>query len=176
MNSYLYHYGILGQKWGVRRYQNYDGSYTQRGLERYKKARSNYETAKDTLSSTKAAYKSGNATKQSYTEAKVNVKKAKKSMDTAYSKLKTDKMADQGKQLYKSGKTITDNKKKLEISEGVIAVGSLVTGYLVNEKTGNMKVAGISTAAVSAGGTAVNALLGLKTESDNKKLRAYYAH
>lgn len=24
----LAHYGIKGMKWGVRRYQNYDGSYT----------------------------------------------------------------------------------------------------------------------------------------------------
>lgn len=31
----LYHHGILGQKWGVRRYQNYNGSYTQAGLKRY---------------------------------------------------------------------------------------------------------------------------------------------
>lgn len=30
----LYHYGIKGQKWGVRRYQNEDGTYTSEGLER----------------------------------------------------------------------------------------------------------------------------------------------
>ena len=27
----LYHHGILGQRWGVRRYQNPDGSYTEAG-------------------------------------------------------------------------------------------------------------------------------------------------
>ena len=32
--SELYHYGIKGQKWGVRRYQNEDGSYTSEGLDR----------------------------------------------------------------------------------------------------------------------------------------------
>lgn len=31
----LYHHGIQGQKWGVRRFQNEDGSYTEAGLKRY---------------------------------------------------------------------------------------------------------------------------------------------
>ena len=30
----LYHYGIKGQRWGVRRYQNEDGTYTSEGKER----------------------------------------------------------------------------------------------------------------------------------------------
>lgn len=31
----LYHYGIKGQKWGIRRYQNEDGSLTEEGRRRY---------------------------------------------------------------------------------------------------------------------------------------------
>ena len=31
----LEHHGILGQKWGVRRFQNEDGSYTSAGRKRY---------------------------------------------------------------------------------------------------------------------------------------------
>ena len=31
----LYHHGIKGQKWGVRRYQNPDGSLTPEGIRRY---------------------------------------------------------------------------------------------------------------------------------------------
>lgn len=31
----LYHHGILGQKWGVRRFQNKDGSLTSAGKKRY---------------------------------------------------------------------------------------------------------------------------------------------
>lgn len=33
-NVYLAHHGIKGQKWGVRRYQNKDGSYTDEGRRR----------------------------------------------------------------------------------------------------------------------------------------------
>ena len=35
--SELYHHGIKGQKWGVRRYQNKDGQLTSAGKERYGK-------------------------------------------------------------------------------------------------------------------------------------------
>lgn len=35
--SVLIHYGILGQKWGVRRYQNEDGSLTPKGRARLEK-------------------------------------------------------------------------------------------------------------------------------------------
>lgn len=35
MNNELYHYGIKGQKWGVRRYQNKDGTLTPAGKKKY---------------------------------------------------------------------------------------------------------------------------------------------
>ena len=34
-NDYLMHHGVKGQKWGIRRYQNPDGSLTPEGLKRY---------------------------------------------------------------------------------------------------------------------------------------------
>lgn len=34
-NEELYHHGVKGMKWGVRRYQNKDGSLTPSGKKRY---------------------------------------------------------------------------------------------------------------------------------------------
>jgi len=44
----LYHHGIKGQKWGVRRFQNEDGSLTSAGRQRYKMSEAG-EKAKNEL-------------------------------------------------------------------------------------------------------------------------------
>lgn len=67
----LYHHGIKGQKWGVRRYQNKDGSLTDVGKDRYvrkrdvKQARDEMKVARHTPEY-KAAKIKYDMTKRSY--------------------------------------------------------------------------------------------------------------
>ena len=172
----LYHYGVKGMKWGVRRYQNFDGSYTKRGLARYQKAQDNYDSAKETVRKTKQAYKSGTATKEQYRSARRQMKENKRALDRSYSKLKTDKMADQGKELYKKGKRIRGNLRVNAIAQVGVVLGSRVVNQVLQSSLSDKRVASLAGAAIAVGGTAVNAIIAGKTISENRKLGAYYAH
>lgn len=44
--GYISHHGIKGQKWGIRRYQNENGSYTSEGLKRKRNEYSRTDTSR----------------------------------------------------------------------------------------------------------------------------------
>lgn len=62
--SDLQHHGIKGQKWGVRRFQNSDGSLTAAGRKRY-----STDDYKNTLDKVKQADKTLNTVKKAINEA-----------------------------------------------------------------------------------------------------------
>lgn len=78
----LYHHGIKGQKWGIRRYQNEDGTYTEAGKKRRAPLKTRLDAKKDAKEYARAKmyYGEGAGTRRKLIKAKVN----QKSKDEAY--------------------------------------------------------------------------------------------
>lgn len=72
--NYLAHHGIKGQKWGIRRYENPDGSLTEAGKARYGRSqrRSFRKSSNEAYRNAKSLVRSGKITKDSkqFTNAK----------------------------------------------------------------------------------------------------------
>lgn len=167
----LYHYGVPGMKWGVRRYQNYDGSYTKAGMKRFNESLKTYDKENNRYKTLK---KSG-ADKSKITNARVAKVKAERRLKNDYKQLSKDKLADKGKIEYSKGKTIRNNKKVTKIlsTAGGMALG--MAKYTYDTKSASATTINILT---GIGATAITAaaVKEARDYSTNKKLRAYYNH
>ena len=170
-NNELCHYGVLGMKWGKRKFQERGGSYTKKGLKVFENKMNKYESANQKVKSLK---KSGN--KDEYRLAKGERRSAKNDLNKSYKQLKADYRADKGKRLYQNGKTITENAAAHGYAEAAVLIGSRIAQRMIARHVGNYKVANLASNAIAIGGTAVNAILAAKTYTQNKNLRAYYSH
>ena len=68
-NTELYHFGIKGQKWGVRRYQKKDGSLTNAGKKRYNDDNSNEPKKSNHRTRLEESYRSKGMTQRQAEEA-----------------------------------------------------------------------------------------------------------
>lgn len=139
----LYHYGIKGQKWGIRRFENPDGTLTEEGKERYNRkleemARKDAQRQSDA----NAAYGTGAGTrhklldkelkeKMKNPEYKKRFENASKNVDVGKSLKRAESLHrhsgsfERGQRLADSGRTV---KKTVIKSVGDLAVTAVAAG------------------------------------------------
>ena len=141
-NAQLYHWGIKGMKWGVRRFQNSDGSLTAAGRKRYSDGDSS-----DTDSSTQKGVSTTRKTSSSSTEAEPSKPKSISEMSDAELRSAVARM--QLEQQYKSllpreEKTVSAGQKFLKAVGNTVgpAIGeaskTLIKDYMI--KAGKEKL------------------------------------
>ena len=100
----LYHHGVKGQRWGVRRYQNKDGSLTSYGKKRYAKELAKLEAEKKRVR------------QQEQTAKKMKkLDDMRKDIDERKKALKTDETPEPTKQ--PKAQTTTQKRKLSELSD-----------------------------------------------------------
>lgn len=135
----LSHHGIRGQKWGVRRFQNANGTYTAAGRKRYgmdldvnDKSRTNIAKIRKgealrRLDVAKENAKSGKGSAYNVADLKRRVRSAKR-ME------KQMKSIDKGAERYAKGETITGNRVKTYMAATAATGASWIAANYLNTR------------------------------------------
>ena len=146
----LYHYGIKGQKWGIRKYRNEDGTLTQEGKEKYGSIAREY---------------------------RLDQKKRDTDMYGRFAAKRIDKRTLEGDQVSGARSKEVGRINSFRRASGVVGIagqvaggiGGAIGGYIASKKVanlllvkgyGNTKVPEVASYAVAAGSAAVGSILG----------------
>lgn len=134
----LVHHGILNMKWGIRRFQNKDGSLTEAGKKRYRKNNPGNEeerlvkskrrvdtvsgyirTANSSIQQTNKRIQNVKANNQQEAETKENVKKIagiSSEYDSAINRISKRREKQLGSEIAKEAKTLSDEELKKRVN------------------------------------------------------------
>ena len=148
--GYLSHHGVKGQKWGIRRYQNANGTLTSEGKRRYL----NVKSFSDLKKASKEIYK------QSYSEYKERNPEATKNQKRSYKKDLNKMVRDiENRYIAKNYKYFKPSKDNVEntVLDIIGIVGGLATDF-----GGIFMATPIGLGTMAAGLTASSLTLGAK--------------
>lgn len=193
-DQYLAHHGILGMHWGVRRFQNPDGSLTPAGERRYDVDGSKISKRKQRKAFAKAQQRTADYINNEYIH-KLNSKKLsteehnkrfekeynrrldeeyRKALD-AYSSKSNSSSRGEKKTISEHtslGKIIMKNMLRTSAAQaGVFLVGG--AAYAAAAKTGNAALEKIASSSLALAGLGVTVAGALRTRSEAKQYREY---
>lgn len=129
VDNFLYHHGIKGQKWGIRRFQNDDGTLTEEGKKRYGVGESGKMSAEG-----KKQYKQDR--KEAMKEAKADVKQHLKEIGLnphildSYARIYAREAETTRYLEEKYGKTTLKDINRDKTKKAAIVIGASVAAYL----------------------------------------------
>ena len=128
----LYHHGIQGQKWGVRRYQNEDGTLTDAGKKRYGAAVNPNLNDKSYTNIAKIRLGKARMNLDQARESgadKSTIKGLKKDLRAAKRVQRTAKIIDKGNKLVEEGKTERGESNK----SSFLLLGAITAPYVIKK-------------------------------------------
>ena len=179
-SNVLYHHGILGMKWGVRRYQNEDGTLTEAGKKRYGYNLNTNDTSRTNI----AKIRYGEARRR-YEYSKGNpssdpkkTKELRRRVGDAKQNLTKIRRAVKGSELSSQGRNITGTKvSRMMITSGIMAVNRLSAAginYLYDTGKLDHGKAIVMSQLNNIGGLSAMTIAAIKLSNDERNIRAYY--
>lgn len=111
----LYHYGIKGQEWGIRRYQNEDGSLTEEGKRRYAEM---YDSNSDTFWSRTKSIEESTIDKNIIAAGKLELDKS---------------MAESGNEVWRNYKIQSERFKRFAQAYGQFDIGTQIQEHKLHK-------------------------------------------